>query len=358
MARPITKGIPAHYHHAPVAYTPFSAPPGSSMVLASDPWAYISSHLTGQEKKTKGDNRERFRRSVYYLSLAEAFYSSASTAVLPAKATLAYYGVLNLAKCFICASGKLLGDSIEHHGLSPSNTPNSDIRVSGRSKHHINIFHEFVVALGSSSPTKTDLSLNECIAHIPEIHEIASRLELLPDNRRHLLPIDITILTDKDEKWLFSQVSYQKKQDKRLKTERFLARKRETYFRSGVDDGEKVAFRCKRRKAFKWSNFERIFSNICSEYASFDIATLLTKDGYRYYCDLSNPVYHHLAYSFMLLFYLGTVSRYSPSKTQEILQGKLRPVIAEALSISPRQFLYQLTSQITSSVCVVPYSSV
>ena len=86
------------------------------------------------------------------------------------------------------------------------------------------------------------------------------------------------------------------------------------------------------------------------------MATLLRRDGNKFYCDLSNPEYHHLAYSFMALFHFGTVSRYNPEETEGLINGVIRPIVSELLSLTPNQFLYQLTSHITQNVCVVPFA--
>lgn len=359
MPRPITPGKPALYHHSGVRYYPFGAKPGSALVLTSDPWAFLRAFLKKKSKRSRAENKVRFSRALYYSNLAEEFFRSAEAARLPARATLAYYGTLNLAKCFICVKGKSLGDSIEHHGLSPSDEEAKDIRVSKRARNYVNIFHEFVMALGSNQPTKISLSLKECLSHIPEIHEISFRLGLLPTDQRNLLPMDVDILVDEDETWLFSDMYYWKKHHARLKTELCYRGARKRYFRDGREDGDgKVNFRCKKRKRFRWANFERIYGNICAEYQAFDIATLLTRDGYRYYCDLNEPKYHHLAYSFMALFHLGTVTRYSPGLTEELLEGEFRPIISEVLSLSPKQLTYQLISHMTESVCVVPFAKV
>ena len=106
MARKLSPGKPAQFRHSRVHYFPFGAPPASALVLTSDPWSYLRAFLKVRLSRSRGDNKVRFERAMYYATLAEEFYKSAESAQLPAKATLAYYGVLNIAKCFICVSGK------------------------------------------------------------------------------------------------------------------------------------------------------------------------------------------------------------------------------------------------------------
>jgi hypothetical protein len=67
--------------------------------------------------------------------------------------------------------------------------------------------------------------------------------------------------------------------------------------------------------------------------------------------------FHHLAWTLMLMFYIGTVARYRPVAAREAMEGDLRPLFSEAVAVCPRQFLYQLTSMITKRICSVPHAS-
>ncbi len=359
MPRNIKPGIQALYNHNGVKYFPFGSEPGSSIVLSAEPWTFLRAYFRKNIDKTRSENKYRFQRALYYSGLAEEFCRAAEVTRLPAKATLVYYGILNLAKCFICVKRKKLGDSVEHHGLSPSDKNDADIRITKKDRGHVSIFHEFAEALGSPTPHQCHYKFNDFLLHIPEVHEVSYRLGLLPDNKRNLLPIDIAILSDEEEDWLFTEMTYWKKHGVRLNTDKVHKDNRLRYFREPreVSDG-RIILRCKRRKKLIWRSYKRIYRNICSDYKSLDIVTLLTRDGYRYYCDLNSPKYHHLAYSFMALFYLGTVTRYNPAQTELLLNGELRPVVSEMLTLAPKQFIYQLTSYMTESVCVVPYSKI
>ena len=357
MPKALTVGKPAIYNHGGVRYSPFGAKPGQALALTSDPWSFLGSHLRREKQKSRKERRVCFDRALYYAELAHSFFHASESTPLPAKCTLVYYGALNLAKCFICTRGKLLGESTESHGLSPSGETDKDIQVSKRAKNHVNIFHEFVVALGSEQPTNTHLSLAECISHIPELHELAVQTGALGARKRNFLPVEIQILVDASEVWLFSDFCYWKKNETQVEAAKIMAGERANYFlpQRQIEKG-KVAHRCKRRKRFSWANFERIYGNLCKEYSKFDIAVLLGRDGYRYYCDLNKPRYHHLAYTFLILFHFGTLTRYNPKGTEELMNGEFRPVLSEAIELCPAQLLYQLVSYITETTCVMPFA--
>jgi len=84
------------------------------------------------------------------------------------------------------------------------------------------------------------------------------------------------------------------------------------------------------------------------------LASILTRNGYRYYCYLEPGDYPHLANSLLCAFYLGVVARYRPLQAAKLLESELRPLVSEFISLCPDQFLYQLVGQITERVCVVP----
>src|SRR5262245_15280498 len=95
-------GVEATFNHARVVYSPFGAEPGAQFVLTADPWSYLTATINQRlAQRPRGSNRARLARALYYANLAESFYRSARQSSLPTAGTLAYYGVLNLVKCFL-----------------------------------------------------------------------------------------------------------------------------------------------------------------------------------------------------------------------------------------------------------------
>lgn len=120
--------------------------------------------------------------------------------------------------------------------------------------------------------------------------------------------------------------------------------------------GAEVCERGKKRKSLSKDNFPRVYKNCLKEYRPFELSSILTKSGYRYYCDLEPGPLHHLCYSLMALFFVGTIARYRPTTIDSVMTGATRPLVTEALALCPQQFVYQLVSLATKSVCVVPYA--
>lgn len=353
------KGKAATFGHAKVVYSPFRAGAGAQFVLTADPWSYLTATINQKlSRGPRGENRIRLERALYYANLAEAFYASAKSAALPISGTLAYYGILNLVKCFLSVNGVTLETTIEHHGLSLAFGKPQTIQISRASTGALSIFHEFSRLLGKPVLGKGEASLKEIAAHIPELHEMAFTLGHLPGSKRGFLPIEIHFLTSAADNRLFTEVRYEKKQISRVDTAKFLKDERASYFRNAVDEDGHMNHRSKQQKRCDWNSLPRAYHRICEEYAAFDIASLLTPAGYKFYCDLGKPSLHHLAYSLMVMFYIGTAARYRPSEMKDLLDSDLRPLVSEALAVVPGQMLYQLVSLCTARTCVVPHAAI
>lgn len=355
MPRPRTKGIPALYKYQNVKYFHFDVLPGTPYVLISDPWSFLQAWILQKIPGKRSINRECFTRAKYYCQLAENFYKAADATEFPIKATLTYYGMLNLVKCFLSVRGVELESTLEHHGLTLPLKKKQLVRVHNLSDS-ISIFAEFAKLLNKPVSKQKDLKVHNLICHIPELHEITYSLGQLPWSRRKFLPVQIDFLVNSRKNKLFTEIKYKKQQETRVDTSKFHKEDRKDYFHDQVEDNGCLVYRSKNQKSVNNANFPTIYRNIQKDYRKFDLVSLLTRSGYKYYCDLKPDCYHHLSYSLAFLFYLGSVARYRPTEVEELLISELSPIVSEAIAAIPMQFLYQLLGLITNNVCVVPQS--
>lgn len=353
MPRRFEKGNPALYKYQDVKYFHFDVPPGTSYVLTADPWSFLQAWLVQRLPKKRSKNRQCLTRAKYYSQLAADFYHAAEATEFPIKATLAYYGMLNLVKCFLSVRGVELESTWEHHGLSLPLNKKQTVQVSNPS-NGIAIFAEFAELLGKPVSSTHELSIKDVICHIPELHEMMHSLGQLPGSRRKFLPVQVDFLVNSGKDKLFTEIKYEKRNEARVNTAKFSKGARKEHFVKREEENGWVIYRSKNRKSVSQDNFLQIYRNIQKEYAHFDLASLLTRSGYKYYCDLQPGPYHHLSFSLALLFYLGSIARYRPTEVEELITGELSPLVSEALAVIPRQFLYQLVSSTTWNVCVIP----
>lgn len=356
MARPIEKGEAALYNYNRLRYSFVELAAGEQHVLSSDPWAFLSSHLQTRLANKRGANRERIERALYFASLAEDFYRAAQSVPLPAQGTLYYYGMLDLVKSFLSLRGADLETTFEHHGLMLPLGKKLTIEAKPKMKDAFNVFAHFCEALGKDIKAPIQFNFRQALSHVPEVHGIYVSLGHIA--KRKLLPVKIEFQVNVSKEFLFTEVVYDKEQEAKVDASRFLKGERKSYFRDGYPRDQKIVVRAKRRKSFTKGNIDRIYRNILSEYSSLDVVPILTPQGYRYYVDLRPGDVPHLAYSLMAMFYLGSAARYRPLEIRGLLEGELRPLVSEFVSLTPRQFLYQLVSLTTGKECVIPFSAI
>lgn len=361
MSRKFQPGKKAHCNYRDVRFSHIPTNPGHPPALIADPWSFIRNHILTLSKNKRGDGKKRLDRALRYLKLAEDFYRASETVELPTRATLIYYGMMNLVKAFISVEGVELESKIEHHGLSSPPTEEAVKIIKPRDS--LSIYKAFAEGLGSKIQQEEEIDLKTVLHNIPELDNIFSSVF---SAKPKYLPIEVRFLVSEENNYLFTEVSYKKEYENSHKTEKFLKGERKDYFvklsadnYAGSLDNAWITYRSQKRKRLKTgadSNWDTLYKNISNEYAKFNICSLLTRRGYFYYCDLEPGNYHHLCYTYMAMFYLGTAARYKPLELESIMTGELRPIITEAMAICPKQFLYQMTSLILKRVCVIPYS--
>ena len=346
--------IQARTDYRPLLYSHIKIAPGADSVLTADPWSYLHSQLL-QGTRGQGKNKKNLKRAIFYLDLAQNYYRASDAADLPAKATLLYYGMLNLVKVWLSTRGVELETVREHHGLTLPIGSTLTVGIHAPLKNSISIFAEFSEALGKPFEAQAPVSLHDAILQVPELY--STRRSFSREAKQNFLHVHIRFLTDSDHRQLVTTLDYSKRDEDSVKSEKIYQGARKEYFEESVAVGDRVRFLCKKvRRPANSRTLSVAYRKILKEYDEFDLCSLLTRKGYRYYINLEPGDYHHLAYTLLILYYLGTAARYHPMAMDQILNSDLRQSVTEACAICPRQFLYQLTCHITKSVCIVPHA--
>jgi|WetSurMetagenome_2_1015567.scaffolds.fasta_scaffold71177_2 hypothetical protein len=351
-------GVQALYNYQSIKYSHFEVDPGCSLVLTSDPWSYLSSVISKELKGgRRSTNKKCLEAASYFLKLAEEFYNASRITQLPTKGTLAYYSMLNLVKCYLSVQKIELENKIIHHGLNLVPNKKETIKVIRSSKSFM-IFEQFAKSLDMPFQNDTAVDVRDLICHIPELHEIVQSLNMLPWARRKYLPVEILFLTNELKNNLFTEIRFEKRNEIRVETNKFYTGERKKYFIQINIDGNWIVYRSQTKKPMHKTNVNLIYKNILNDYKKFDIVSILTRNGYKYYVDLKPNNFHQLCNSFLLMFYIGSIARYKPFETQEMLTGNLRPIVSEAIETLPTQFLYQMVGLTSKSICVIPHSKI
>lgn len=346
----------AMYKYQKVKYCHVLIDPAEAAVLVADPWSFLHGYLLNKVSGSAGNNRKCYTRAKYFSSLAESFYRAAEAVDMPAKGTLLYYGMMNLVKALLSVNKIVLEEVIEHHGISNTHAKKYSLTVMGNVKGCTNIFLEFSRIMGKPVKGKHEISLRHILPHIPELNGIIKNLGFT--SRTKYLPVEINFRVNSESSYLMTEVSYNKGLGNVVDTHKFLKGRRKDYYTESYEKDGKVIFRSKRRKKLTQDNWPVVYRNILKEYSNLGFASILTRNGYSYYCSLQSEGYHHLCNAYLLMFYLGHTARYRPTEIEEIMQGEWRPIATEAVSLLPNQFKYQMISLITGKLCVIPYADV
>lgn len=160
-------GDPAYYKNKEVK---FSHVPGSKPdylhVLVADPWSYIRNHIiTLSSENPEAMPHELEREARKYLKLAKDFYDVSQKIDLPTKATLIYYGMMNLARVFTITEGVTSKVKAIHHGISCPAEKSKTVKIVKGEKSRTHMFKIFANCLGTKVDSEMEISLEE-IFHI------------------------------------------------------------------------------------------------------------------------------------------------------------------------------------------------
>ncbi|WP_372881429.1 YaaC family protein [Psychromonas sp.] len=348
--------IEAKYKYQNVRYSHIPMEPAESVTLTANPWSFMHGYLLKRISNSAGNNRKCYTRARHFASLAEDFYKAAKAVEMPTKGTLYYYGMMNLVKALLSVNKVKLEDIVEHHGVTNTHGKKHSLTISGKIKGCTNVFLEFSKILGTPVTGKHELALRHVLTYIPELSGISKNLGFLKKTK--YLPINVRFCVNEAATYLVTEVEYQKGLENTIDTTKFLKGSRKEYFLDSYNKDGKVIHRSIKRKRVNTDNWPTVYKNVLKEYSTLGLASILTRNGYRYYCCIQDGNYHHLCNSYLLMFYLGHSARYRPSEIEEIMQGELRPMATEAVAILPRQFKYQIISMITGKLCVIPFSEI
>lgn len=350
-----------------VKYFPFKNSAGDPFILTSDPFSYLQAWLDNkiiEIKKDRGKRKSKYVKAKYFADLSEGFYTSSKQARMPSKGTMLYYSLINLVKAYLLVNKYDLETTTEHHGISLPSTSKTKLKLVNPNGEGISIFHEFSKTIGIelNNGDGKDLKFDDILRELPEVHEIGYALNLFPQTKRKFLPIDLVIRTTPNRKKIFYTLSYEKKFDKLMKTDKLgkgLFKTKLTPLECS-DDTRKYY---KSNLIFNYTHssdksWNIAYPKLCADIWDLRITPMITRNGYRNYLNLEPTRLHRLTAILAFAYYIGTVARYRPTLNNEILKGKYQSIIYEAINSCPNQFFYLMVSHITNQICAIPMAKI
>ncbi|WP_413664640.1 YaaC family protein [Microbulbifer sp. CNSA002] len=314
-------------------------------LVISDIWSFWDYVI---KKATTDKKGEDFLRSL--LEQAKHFYQTAEGSPVKSQPLLYYYSFLNLSKIMINLTGTFGPNKMYMHGMKENHNHKfiySEI-VKQKQKHLIvQVAHELVSLFDSNMPTN-DLTLNakDILNHCVGVHRAYSEIYNQPE-------IFVRIKTSglyKHGKKLIFKAILQCSQPQKAE---LIARG----YDISTDDNGSIIY----TESLTMSSYQPIradYSDLSKKIKSKGIWYFIGHNGYTMYLSTCpDNRYSQESIIYMMMFYLGSITRYHPYMFDKIFSDKEQWLMSEFLSTQPKQFLYLATANVLGQSVMKAYAS-
>jgi hypothetical protein len=331
-----------------------------SRIFTSNPWAVIEEGIAQKCPKN-------LRKSAYaFRDQAQDFFEMGQASKLTyAKPLPFYYSFLNLVKAFVLMAGKGISDYRPQHGLSENardrQVEGATIKVHSYSSHRRNAVADFYFALTGNQLLQTkSLRLGHLLPQILFGHRLWCSAA---GTRDRFVPIrKIEFIENRADRktWLRAVLKREELRRSSISQQVLLRGSRlcNDWAFVRVDDAEFP------EDKFLW--IEAVAPRQYTHRASdelFEVAGELKKNLWssvllhppyrRYYLYVApqneqSAVLPQLLSMFVVIFFLGSITRYRPHHFERLLETRYGPHLIGAVDEIPMQFIYLLASEMLS----------
>lgn len=317
-------------------------------LVISDIWAFWDYVI---KKASKDKKEENFLKSL--LEQARHFYITAETSPIKSQPLLYYYSFLNFAKIVINIDRSYGPHKRYVHGMSERNNNkfiHSTVTKSAQTNPTIQVAHELISIFDPSVAT-TDVNINvrELLTHCVGVHRAYSEIY--------------------GQKEVFFRI----KNDKLYKNGRQLIYKAELLCNASdaaalqgsgymieqetVED-KNYFYYVETQAMVSYLPTRNDYANLSAAIHNRGIWYFIGNSGYTKYVSSSTTArYSQESIIYMVMFYLGSITRYHPYMFDEIFSDKEQWLMSEFLNTQPKQFLYLTTARILGQSVVKAYAS-
>ena len=317
-------------------------------VIISDIWSFWDYVIKKVAKDKKGAD---FLHS--FLEQAKHFYQSAEDSPVKSQPLLYYYSFLNLSKIMINLKGTFGPNKRYSHGIRVKNPganqkfTKDEIIKSSQKTETVEVAHE-LVSLFDTSMSVDDLTLNtkNILKHCVGIHRAYSEIYNQPEI---FVRITSHTLYTQGKRLIFEA----KLQCKLTQIAELTAL---GYEISTIDNEDVIYKESFGIKSYKPRRAD--YSALAAQLKCKGIWYLIGSRGYTMYLSTSaEDRYSQESIIYMMMFYLGSITRYHPYKFDKIFTDKEQWLVSEFLSTQPKQFLYLATANVLGQKVMKAYAS-
>lgn len=313
-------------------------------IVISDIWAFWDYVIKKSSTDVKGED---FLRSL--LEQAKHFYITAETSPVKSQPLLYYYAFLNLSKIMINITGVHGPKKMYMHGMSEKHNnkfAHSTVIKQKQKKDIVQVAHE-IVSIFDPDITTSDETINvrEILNHCVGVHraysEIYNQTEVFYRLKGYKLY--------KNGKELIFKAELQCTADD------IASLTVQGYSITQEEDGIYYTIKTTMRT---YQPTRSDYATLSKEIQRKGIWYFIGNSGYTMY--LSNSSlgrYSQESIIYIVMFYLGSITRYHPYMFDQIFSDKEQWLMSEFLNTQPKQFLYLATARILGQSVLKAYAS-
>lgn len=313
-------------------------------LVISDIWAFWDYVI----KKASKDRREEdFLKSL--LEQARHFYITAESSPVKSQPLLFYYSFLNFSKIVINLTGRHGPRKTYMHGITESHNNKFLHSTLTKQKQKINIVqvaHELVSVFDKNISTgDIQLNVRELLNHCVGIHRAYS--EIYSQAEVFFRLGEQKLIRQGKELTFLAEVKCTEADVPSLVARGY----------SIAQDEEKYIY-SERIPMATYSPTRKDFATLSELIHQRGIWYFIGSGGYTLY--LSNSVigrYSQESIIYMVMFYLGSITRYHPYMFDEIFSDKEQWLMSEFLNTQPKQYLYLATARVLGQSVLKAYAS-
>ncbi len=314
-------------------------------LIISDIWAFWDYVI---KKSSSDKKKENFLRSL--LEQAKHFYIAAEESPVKSQPLLYYYSFLNLSKIMINMHHSFGARRIYMHGMKEVNNNkflHSEIVKQKQKTTLVQVAHELVSIFDPSISTN-DMNINvkEMLNHCVGVHRAYCEIYGQTEIFCRLTKVNL----HKQGKTLIFNAQIQCDDAAEIEL------KLRGYNIDQNEDGKYVY-----SESVQMANYRptrQDYANLSQKIRDNGIWYFIGNDGYTMYLSTCQTLrLRQESIIYMMMFYLGSITRYHPYMFDEIFSDKEQWLMSEFLNTQPKQFLYLGTANILGQSVLKAYAS-
>ncbi|MDP2180859.1 YaaC family protein [Methylicorpusculum sp.] len=314
-------------------------------LVISDIWSFWDYVIKKATADKKGEN---FLRSL--LEQAKHFYQSAEESPVKSQPLLYYYSFLNLSKIMINLRGTFGPNKMYMHGMKEDHKHkfiNSEVVKQRQKQQIVQVAHELVSLFDPNIPT-TDVTLNtkDLLNHCVGVHRAYSEIY---NQSEIFVRIKSKGLYKQGKTLIFKAVL----QCSQAQVKELLDR---GYGISTDEEGNNIYTETFLMDSYAPTRGD--YYSLSEQIRIKGIWYFIGNSGYTMYLSTcANNRYSQESIIYMMMFYLGSITRYHPYMFDKIFSDKEQWLMSEFLNTQPKQFLYLATANVLGQSVLKAYAS-